>query len=46
MPDEIRLEAARRYIASFELVTGATFIPDTREPVARIAHADALILPA
>ena len=39
MPDEIRLEAARRYIASFELVTGATFIPDTREPVARIAQA-------
>ena len=39
MPDEVRLEAARRYIASFELVTGATFIPDTREPVARIAQA-------
>lgn len=39
MPDEIRREAARRYIASFELVTGATFIPDTREPVARIAQA-------
>jgi phosphoribosylaminoimidazole-succinocarboxamide synthase len=39
MPDEVRLEAARRYIASFELVTGATFIPDTREPIARIAAA-------
>jgi phosphoribosylaminoimidazole-succinocarboxamide synthase len=39
MPDEIRLEAARRYIASFELVTGTTFVPDTREPVARIAAA-------
>ncbi|MBA3462672.1 MAG: phosphoribosylaminoimidazolesuccinocarboxamide synthase [Deltaproteobacteria bacterium] len=39
MPDEVRLEAARRYIASFELVTGATFIPDTRDPLPRIAQA-------
>ena len=31
--------AARRYIASFELVTGRAFVPDTREPVARIAAA-------
>ncbi|MBA3397238.1 MAG: phosphoribosylaminoimidazolesuccinocarboxamide synthase [Deltaproteobacteria bacterium] len=37
MPDEIRLEAARRYIASYELVTGTPFVPDAREPVARIA---------
>lgn len=39
MPDDVRLEAARRYIASYELVTGRTFVPDTREPVARIAAA-------
>lgn len=39
MPDEIRIEAARRYIASYELVTGQPFVPDTREPVARIARA-------
>jgi phosphoribosylaminoimidazole-succinocarboxamide synthase len=39
MPDEIRIEAARRYIASYDLVTGAAFAPDTREPVARIAAA-------
>ena len=39
MPDDIRLEAARRYIASYELVTGNTFIPDPAEPVARIAAA-------
>ena len=39
MPDEVRLEAARRYIASYELVTGQAFVPDTREPVARIAQA-------
>ncbi|HEU4612650.1 MAG TPA: phosphoribosylaminoimidazolesuccinocarboxamide synthase, partial [Kofleriaceae bacterium] len=39
MPGEIRVEAARRYIASYEIVTGRTFVPDTREPVARIAAA-------
>ncbi len=39
MPDEVRVEAARRYIASFELVTGTAFAADTREPVARIAAA-------
>ena len=39
MPDEVRLEAARRYIASFELVTGTTFVPDTRDPIPRIAAA-------
>ena len=39
MPDEIRCEAARRYIASFELVTGTAFQPDTQPPVARIAAA-------
>jgi phosphoribosylaminoimidazole-succinocarboxamide synthase len=33
---EIRREAARRYIALYELVTGKTFRPDTDEPVARI----------
>jgi phosphoribosylaminoimidazole-succinocarboxamide synthase len=39
MPAEVRVEAARRYIASFELVTGTAFVPDTREPIARIAKA-------
>ena len=39
MPDEVRVEAARRYIASYELVTGTTFVPDTRDPLARIAAA-------
>jgi phosphoribosylaminoimidazole-succinocarboxamide synthase len=36
MTDEVRLEAARRYIAIYELVTGRVFAPDTREPEARI----------
>lgn len=39
MPAEVRVEAARRYIASYELVTGRSFEPDAREPVARIAAA-------
>jgi phosphoribosylaminoimidazole-succinocarboxamide synthase len=36
LPDEVRIEAARRYIANFELVTGRKFVPDTAEPNARI----------
>jgi phosphoribosylaminoimidazole-succinocarboxamide synthase len=39
LPDEVRLEAAKRYIGSYEQVTGKPFVPDTREPVARIAAA-------
>jgi phosphoribosylaminoimidazole-succinocarboxamide synthase len=39
MPAEIRVEAARRYIASYEIVTGQRFVPDTRDPVPRIAAA-------
>jgi hypothetical protein len=39
MTDEVRVEAARRYIAIFELVTGRTFTPDTTEPIARIKKA-------
>jgi len=34
--DEIRYEAARRYIALYELITGKAFVPDTDEPIARI----------
>jgi hypothetical protein len=33
------MEAARRYIGSYEQVTGRSFVPDLREPVARIATA-------
>ena len=36
LSDEIRCEAARRYIALYELITGKEFIPDTEEPIARI----------
>ncbi|MEZ4367210.1 MAG: phosphoribosylaminoimidazolesuccinocarboxamide synthase [Kofleriaceae bacterium] len=39
LPDEVRLEAARRYVTSYELVTGKTFVPAVGDPVARIAAA-------
>jgi phosphoribosylaminoimidazole-succinocarboxamide synthase len=39
LPDEIRVEAARRYIASYELVTGQRFVPEESPPVQRIAAA-------
>ena len=38
LPDEVRLEAARRYIATFELVTGRAFVPEPEEPALRIAR--------
>src|SRR5688500_9151734 len=37
MPDDVRVEAARRYITSYELVTGKAFVPSLGDPVARIA---------
>jgi phosphoribosylaminoimidazole-succinocarboxamide synthase len=39
LPDDIRVEAARRYIASYETVTGRSFAPDPRPPIPRIAAA-------
>ena len=33
---EVRIEAARRYIALYELVTGKTFVPNTEPPIPRI----------
>jgi phosphoribosylaminoimidazole-succinocarboxamide synthase len=36
LSDEVRCEAARRYIALYELITGKPFVPDTEEPIARI----------
>ena len=37
LPDHVRVEAARRYITSYEMVTGRPFEPVTGDPVARIA---------
>jgi phosphoribosylaminoimidazole-succinocarboxamide synthase len=36
LADEVRVEAARRYIQVCELVTGKPFVPDAEEPIARI----------
>lgn len=36
LPDEVRREAAKRYIDAYERITGETFSPDRDEPVARI----------
>jgi phosphoribosylaminoimidazole-succinocarboxamide synthase len=39
VPDAVRVGAARRYIAAYELITGRDFAPDTRDPLPRIAAA-------
>ena len=36
LPDDVRVEAARRYIEAFEQLSGRPFVPDTTEPLARI----------
>ncbi len=38
MPDEIRLEAARRYIQAYEVITGRTFQPPDEPAAERIAR--------
>jgi phosphoribosylaminoimidazole-succinocarboxamide synthase len=39
IPDEVRIEAAARYVEIFELVTGRRFEPDTSpDPAARVAR--------
>jgi phosphoribosylaminoimidazole-succinocarboxamide synthase len=43
LPAEVRVEAAKRYIEAFEMITGETFVPDEAEPIARIdAHLQSL----
>ncbi len=36
IPDEIRVEAASRYIEAFERITGTTFVPDLEDPSVRM----------
>jgi phosphoribosylaminoimidazole-succinocarboxamide synthase len=36
LTEEVRMEAARRYIQLCELITGRPFVPNTEEPLARI----------
>ena len=38
IPAEVRIEAARRYIEACEAITGARFVPDLSEPLARMAR--------
>jgi phosphoribosylaminoimidazole-succinocarboxamide synthase len=38
LPDDVRCEAARRYVEAYERVTGADFVPDVSEPVGRITR--------
>lgn len=38
IPDDVRVEAARRYIEIYEVITGRPFEPDSDEPVGRIAR--------
>ena len=43
LPDEVRLEAARRYIEAYEQITGQNFTPAARPVTARVAQALASI---
>ncbi|MBK7578816.1 MAG: phosphoribosylaminoimidazolesuccinocarboxamide synthase [Myxococcales bacterium] len=36
IPDDIRVEATRRYIEAVETITGEAFVPNLEEPVARM----------
>lgn len=39
LSDEVRMEAARRYIETYERLTGREFVPDMRPPIERLrAH--------
>ena len=36
IPDDVRIEAAKRYITAYEQVTGRAFVPNTEDPLPRI----------
>jgi len=36
IPDDVRMEASRRYIEACDVIRGEAFVPNTEEPVARI----------
>ncbi|MFC1655379.1 phosphoribosylaminoimidazolesuccinocarboxamide synthase [Patescibacteria group bacterium] len=38
LPDEVRVEAARRYIEAYELITGKTFEGEVGDPLARVTE--------
>lgn len=39
IPDEVRVEASRRYIEAYEMVTGQPFVPDLQQPIERMNRA-------
>jgi phosphoribosylaminoimidazole-succinocarboxamide synthase len=43
LPDEVRCEAAQRYIETYERITGRVFEPDTDEPTQRIRRRLSLV---
>jgi phosphoribosylaminoimidazole-succinocarboxamide synthase len=36
IPDEVRVEASRRYIAAYEAIVGEPFVPDEEAPLPRL----------
>lgn len=38
IPDEVKIEASRRYIQAYEMITGKTFEAKVGDPLPRIAH--------
>ena len=40
IPDDVRVEAARRHIEAYATVTGLAFVPDTEDPDLCICTAD------
>jgi phosphoribosylaminoimidazole-succinocarboxamide synthase len=38
LPDAVRCEAARRYVETYERITGLAFVPDPEPPLERIRH--------
>jgi len=38
LPGEVRVEAARRYVESYERVTGRDFVPNLEAPISRLAR--------
>ncbi len=36
IPDEVKIEASKRYISAIETITGESFVPDLSDPTARL----------
>ena len=36
IPDDVKVEASRRYVEALETITGAPFVPDLEEPATRM----------